>query len=94
MLVSKAKVKLTLVQALRFCRGRTAHRGSRGITLLFLDLGTRRRVRGQRHAPAALYPLERPGTHCKGGWVGPRAGMDRCGKPRPHWDSNPGPSIP
>jgi len=35
---------------------------------------------GQRHAPAAPYPLERPGTHCTGGWVGLRAGLDRCGK--------------
>ena len=26
-------------------------------------------VGGQRHAPAALYPRERPGTYCKGGWV-------------------------
>ena len=30
-------------------------------------------MRGQLHAPAALYPRERPGTHCTGGWVGPRA---------------------
>ena len=29
------------VQALRLCTGRTAHRGSRRITLLFLDHGTR-----------------------------------------------------
>jgi len=34
--------KCTLVQALRLCTGRTAHRGSRGIALLFLDHGTRR----------------------------------------------------
>jgi hypothetical protein len=40
-------------------------------------------VRGQRHAPASLYPRERPGTHCTGGWVGPRAGLNRCGKSRP-----------
>ena len=40
-------------------------------------------VSGQRHAPADLYPLERPGTHCTGGWVGPRVGLDRCGKSRP-----------
>ena len=33
----KAKVKVTLVQALRLCTGRTAHRGSRGIALLFHD---------------------------------------------------------
>jgi len=36
------KVKVTLVQALRLCTGRTAHRGSRGIALLFHDHGTRR----------------------------------------------------
>jgi len=35
-------VKCTLVQALRLCTGRTAHRGSRGIALLFHDQGTRR----------------------------------------------------
>jgi hypothetical protein len=34
-------------------------------------------VSGQHHAPAALYPGERNlGTHCTGGWVGPRAGLD------------------
>ena len=37
-------------------------------------------VGGQHHAPAALPPQERPGTHCVGGWVGPRAGLDGCGK--------------
>ena len=40
--VKKVKVKCTLVQALRLCTGRTAHRGSRGIALLFLYHGTRR----------------------------------------------------
>ena len=39
---SKLKVKCTLVQALRLCTGRTAHRGSRGIALPFGDHGTRR----------------------------------------------------
>ena len=38
----KKKVKCTLVQALRLCTGRTAHRGSRVIALLFHDHGTRR----------------------------------------------------
>ena len=28
-------------------------------------------------------PRERPGTHCIGGWVDPRAGLDVCGKARP-----------
>jgi hypothetical protein len=36
------KEKCTLVQALRLCTGRTAHRGSRGIALLFHDYGTRK----------------------------------------------------
>jgi hypothetical protein len=31
---------------------------------------------GQRHAPTAPYPLERPGTHCTGGWVGLKAGLE------------------
>ena len=33
--------------------------------------------------PRALYPLERPGTNFIGGWVGHRAGLDKCGKSRP-----------
>ena len=33
--------------------------------------------------PRPLYPRERPGTHCIGGWVGPRAGLDGCGKSPP-----------
>jgi hypothetical protein len=41
-LVVKKKVKCTLVQALRLCTSRTAHRGSRYIALLFHDHGTRR----------------------------------------------------
>jgi len=41
-MLKKVKVKCTLVQVLRLCTGRTAHRGSRGIALLILDHGTRR----------------------------------------------------
>ena len=37
----EVKVKCTLVQALRLCAGRTAHRGSRGIALPFHDHGIR-----------------------------------------------------
>ena len=87
----RVKVKVTLVQALRFCTVRTAYRGSRGIALPFHDHGTRR---GQRHAPAALYPRERPCTQCRGGWVDPRAGLATCGKSRPHRYSIAGPSSP
>jgi hypothetical protein len=39
-----------------------------------------------------FYPRERPGTHCTGGWVGPRADLDVCEKSLPHQDSIPGPS--
>jgi hypothetical protein len=53
-----------------------AQRVGRGIALLFHDLGTRRVVSGQQHAPAVLYPRERHGTHCTGGWVGPRAALE------------------
>jgi len=41
-----------------------------------------------------LYPRERPGTHCIGGCVGPRAGLDGCEKSRPHRVSIPRPSSP
>ena len=33
-----------------------------------------------------LYLRERPGTYCIGGWVGPRARLDGCGKTYPHRD--------
>jgi hypothetical protein len=44
-------------------------------------------VGGQLHAPAALPLRKRPGTHFTGGWVGPWASLDVCGKCRPHRDS-------
>jgi hypothetical protein len=40
-------------------------------------------VGGQRHGPAAFSPGKRSVTHCVGGWVGSRAGLDVCGKSRP-----------
>ena len=33
-------------------------------------------VGGQPHDPAASTTRERLGTHCTGGWVDPKAGMD------------------
>jgi hypothetical protein len=64
------------------------HRRRRGIALPFLDQRHYKGVRGQRHAPATLYPRERHGTHCTGGWAGPRASLDRCRKfcPPPGFD--------
>jgi len=91
--ISKVKVNCTLVQALRLCTGRTAHRGSRCIALLFLDHRTRK-GEGSSSRPGRSLPRERAGTHCTGGCVGPRAGLDRYGKSRPHRDSITGPSNP
>jgi hypothetical protein len=68
---------------------RTGHEGPEGeyrysstlsLTLALDEVG------GQLHAPAALPPGNRPGTHCIGGWLGPRTGLDGCGKCRPHRD--------
>jgi hypothetical protein len=41
------------------------------------------RVGGQLHALATLPLGKRPDTHCIGGWVGPRAGLDGCKKISP-----------
>jgi len=41
--------------------------------------------------PRPLYRRARPVTHCIGGWVGPRAGLNTCGKSRPYQNSDPGP---
>jgi hypothetical protein len=41
---------------------------------------------GKLHASVALPPGLTPGTHCIGGWVGPRAGLDGCEQSRPHRD--------
>jgi hypothetical protein len=49
--------------------------GSRGTALPSLDLGVRRGW-VVTTTPRPLYPRERPGTHCTGSWVGPRAGLD------------------
>jgi len=54
----KVKVKCTLVQALRFCTGRTAHRESRGIAVLFLDHGTRG-SEGSASRPGRSLPPEK-----------------------------------
>ena len=82
-LKSRKKVKCTLVQALRLCTGRTAHRGSRGIALPFLDHGTKRGFRGQRSLPPGKtrYPLHRR----LGGPQG-RSGQARKISPPPGFD--------
>jgi len=49
-------VKCTFVQALRLCTGRMAHRGSRGISLLFHDHDTRRGEGSASRPGRSLYP--------------------------------------
>ena len=66
-----------------FLQATKALRVSRGIALLFLEPRNQMGVGSQPHAPVACTPQERPGTHCTGGWVGPRAGLDRSGESRP-----------
>ena len=56
----KGNVKVTLVQALRLCTGRTAHRGSRGIALPFHDHGTRRAWRVSVTSRPLLTPRKEP----------------------------------
>ena len=79
-----------VVQALRICRGRTAHRESRGIALLFLDHGTRRGEGSESRPGRSLppgktrYPLYRR--------LGGPHGRSGCGKSRLHQDSIPRPS--
>jgi hypothetical protein len=55
---------------------------SGGTAQPFLNLGTRRGC-VVSITPRPPLPRERPGTHCSGGWVGPGAGLDICGKYRP-----------
>jgi hypothetical protein len=83
----KRKVKCTLVQALKLCTGRTAHRGSRSIALLLLDHGTRRGwgvsvTPGRSLSPGKTrYPL-----HRKLGGPQGRSGQVRKISPLPGFD--------
>ena len=82
------KVECTVVQALRLCTGRTAHRRIRGIALLFLDHCTRRGW-GVCVTPRPLFtsgndlvPIVNKGVWTpRPVWTGvdPRAGLDRRG---------------
>jgi len=44
-------------------------------------------VGGHLHILSALLLGKRPGTYSIGGWVGPGASLDGCGKSCPHQDS-------
>jgi len=79
-IVARILLLYSVMEKVKFSRYRpgVAQRVGRGIVLLFHDRDTKRGVSGQQHAPAELYPQERPGTHCTGGWVGPRARLERA----------------
>jgi hypothetical protein len=64
-------------------------KGSGYIALLFLQPRRSIRMGGQRQALVALPPGNRPGTHCTGGCVGPRACLDGRRESRPYWDTIP-----
>jgi hypothetical protein len=74
----------------RQCKGNTTSpitgyegtTGGRSIALLFLQPRPYMVMGGQRHAQADLQPLNRPGTHAIGGWVGAMVGLEVCGNSR------------
>jgi hypothetical protein len=67
---SKGKCKVHLVQALRLCTGRTAHRVSRGIALVCHDDSTRRGL-GVSVTPRPLFTPEKDPVPIvqEAGWV-------------------------
>jgi hypothetical protein len=81
----KVKVKFTLEKATK------AKRGSRDMLYSLFNLGARWGM-VVNATPRPLYPRERPDTHCIGGWLGIRAGLDRCRNSHPYLDSIPGTS--
>jgi hypothetical protein len=70
-----------------------AQRGSRSISYSVFNFRFRW-VWVVNATPSRFSPRERPGTYCTRSWVGQKAGVDGCGKSRPHCDSTPGPSNP
>jgi hypothetical protein len=85
--VSQYKIKCTLVQALRLCTGRTAHRGSRGIALPFRDHGTRRGEGSESRPIRSLLPGENLVLIVQeAGWALGRSGQVRKISPPPGFD--------
>jgi hypothetical protein len=92
---SLVKVQCTLVQALRLCTGRTVHRGSRGIALLFHDHGTRRRW-GVSVTPRPLFTTGKDLVPIvqKAGWAPGPVWTGAENLAPPHRDSILGPPSP
>ena len=85
----KVKVKVTFVQALLPCKGRTAHRGSRSIALPFHDHGTRRGEGSASHPGHSLPPWKDPVPIVQeAGWApGPVwTGAENLAPPSPGFD--------
>jgi hypothetical protein len=95
--LTNGRVRITeIVNGKAKVHPRTGHEGLEGLYSFF---NFRARWGGwstPRHAPAALPPgnIRTSGIHCIGGWMGPRAVLDGCGKSLPHRDSIPGPPNP
>jgi hypothetical protein len=73
---TKDKIQFTLEQATK------AQKGSTYIVYSFFNLGSRCGW-VVNIATRLLYARERLGTHCTGGWVSCRTGVEGCGKSRP-----------
>ena len=58
-----------------------AHRGLDVCLYSFFNFGARW-VSVVNATLRPLYPRERPGTTCTGGWMGARAALNECGKSR------------
>ena len=88
MLDVKIKVEFTLEQATK------AQKFCRGLAYSFFYFGARWEW-VVNATPRPLYPRERPGTHCTGGWMGlTRLVLLGAENLAPYRDSIPGPSSP
>ena len=90
-------LKMSLLQHVGKGHPRTGHEGLEGEQIYSSTLPSTWALDGGwvvNTTPRPLYPRERPGTHCIGGWVGPRAGLDGCRKYCAHRHLIPGPSSP
>jgi hypothetical protein len=87
--LSPPKFNVKVKDKVRPRTGHEAQKKSIG-TALFFNFGARW-AWVVKATPRPFYPRERPGIHCIADWVGPRTGMDGCGKscPLPSRDSNP-----
>jgi len=82
------------IQALRLCTGRTAHRGSSSVALLFHDHGTRRGWEISVMSRPLFTPGKDPVPIVQEAGLAPGPVWTGAENLAPHRDSIPGPSIP